>query len=273
VHVRTVVVALLLGAGSLLVAGAPASAQQGTGCGSASSTFGCSGDGGDQGGGSETGSDGGSGGGPPVDYEIFVDEDGTPVNPTPGNQGCWAIRAVPAGEGLSYEEALADQQLQGENGVLWGICEGQEAIDPAYLAQMYWEQQAAPPPPTPLTVNSGYGTITGLTAYLEIGGEVPATQSFGTPIGTLTFTMTPRYVVSWGDGSSTETTSQGGPHPGGDVTHIYVDEGGVTVTVAAYWHATWTLAGAGGDLPELPVPTEAALDLPVEEYQAVIDPN
>lgn len=271
---RTLLASVVLaGAAVLTVPVVPVGAQD-PGC-SSSSIFGCNsgGGGGDDGGSSEGGS-GGSGGGSPVDYDIFVDEDGTPVDPAPGyeDQGCWAIQAVPEGEGVSYEEALADQQEQGQNGVLWGICEGEEAIDPGFLAQMYWEREAAPPPPTPLRVVPGKA-VTGLAAYLEIGGEIPAVESFGTPIGTLTFTMTPRYVVTWGDGASTETTSQGGPPKGGDVTHVYVEEGDVTITVAAYWHATWTLAGAGGDLPELAVPTEGSLDLPVEQYQAVIDPE
>ena len=81
--------------------------------------------------------------------------------------------------------------------------------------------------------------------------------------------MTPRYVVSWGDGETTTTASQGGPYPDGDVTHVYRDAGGTTITVDAYWRTTWTLAGQGGDLPELAVPTSGSLDLVVEERQAV----
>jgi hypothetical protein len=70
-----------------------------------------------------------------------------------------------------------------------------------------------------------------------------------------------------------ETDSQGVPWPGGpgEITHVYSDAGGVTVTVQAYWRATWTAGGAGGDLPELPDPTSASLDLPVEQYQARTD--
>lgn len=67
------------------------------------------------------------------------------------------------------------------------------------------------------------------------------------------------------------TRSQGGPHPSGDVTHVYDETGAVRLTVQAYWTATWTAGGTGGDLPELAVPTEASLDLPVEQRQAVID--
>jgi hypothetical protein len=281
VRVRTRLVAglLVLTAGLAVAtspASAPAGAQGGPGCTSGSSVFGCSGPGGDDDDGGSSGGDTGTATsqGPPVDYERYFDEDGTGVGAAEGyeDDGCWGIRAVAAGEGVSYEEAVAAQNEQGQNDVLWGNCLVEETIDPAFLAQSYWEQRAAPPPPTPLQVQPGWAA-TGLPAYLEIGGDIPAEQSFATPIGTLTFTMTPRYVVTWGDGASTETTSQGGPPTGGDLTHTYVDEGQVTITVAAYWHATWSLAGAGGDLPELPVPTEGTLDLPVEQYQAVIDPS
>ncbi|HXH56329.1 hypothetical protein [Iamia sp.] len=94
-----------------------------------------------------------------------------------------------------------------------------------------------------------------------------------TPIGPASFVMTPRYVVSWGDGASISTESQGVPWPGGpeEISHVYTDAGGVTVTVQAFWRTTWSLAGQGGDLPELAVPTEGSLDLPVEEHQVTTD--
>jgi hypothetical protein len=221
-----------------------------------------------------TGTATGGGDGPsvPVDYDIYFDEDGTGVGAEAGyeDDGCWGVEAVPEGEGQTYDQAVDEQNAQGQNGVLWGNCEVEETIDPGFVAQMYWYRMVVPPPPTPLQVDPGKA-LTGLTAYLEIGGEVPFVQSFGTPIGTLTFTLTPRYVVSWGDDTSTSTTSQGGPYPNGDVTHVYTEDDDVTVTVEAFWTATWTLAGAGGQLPEHPISTEGTLDLPVEQRQAVID--
>lgn len=219
----------------------------------------------------ETGVDGPS---VPVDYDIYFDEEGTGVGAEAGyeDDGCWGIQAVPEGEGQTYDQAVDEQNAQGQNGVLWGNCEVEETVDPGFVAQTYWYRMVVPPPPTPLQADPGKA-LTGLTAYLEIGGEVPFVQSFGTPIGTLTFTLTPRYVVSWGDGASTSTTSQGGPYPNGDVTHVYTEDGDVIVTVEAFWTASWTLAGAGGQLPEHPVSTEGTLDLPVEQRQAVIDPG
>lgn len=218
------------------------------------------------------GSSGGSGGSSsPVDFDVTWVEGGEGEAEGPvDEQGCWGIVTVPQGEGGSWDEAVAEQAQWGENGGAWGSCDPADTIDPAELARTYWYASAAPPPPTPLQVAPGRA-LTGLPGYLEIGGEVPHVQAIATPIGTLTFTMTPRYVVDWGDGTTTETSSQGGPYPGGDITHTYVEEGGVTITVQAFWRTTWTLAGAGGDLPELPVPTEGSLDLPVEQRQAVID--
>ena len=209
----------------------------------------------------------------PIDFEYYFDDAGEGVDAAPGyEEGCWGIRTVPEGEGTSYQEAVDQQAQQGENGVLWGNCRIEDTIDPAELAQTLWERTVRPPPPTPLQVEPGRA-VTGLRAYLEIGGEVPARQTVGTPIGPATFVMTPRYVVTWGDGATTETESQGVPWPGGpgEISHVYTDAGGVTVTVQAFWRTTWSLAGQGGDLPELPVPTEGSLDLPVEEYQVVTD--
>lgn len=228
-------------------------------------------------GGSDHGQDDGAdhvGGVPvPVDFElVFVrDGEGEDEGDVP-YEGCWGIAAVPEGEGVSWAEAVEEQLYWGENGGSWGTCDVEETIDPAMLAAAYWYASAAPPPPTPLVVAPGEAR-TGLPAYLEIGGDVPFTQTLPTPIGALSFSMTPRYVVSWGDGSTTQTSSQGTPPGGGEgaITHTYVDDGDVTITVEAYWRTTWSLAGAGGDLPELPVPTTASLDLPVEQRQAVVD--
>ena len=75
----------------------------------------------------------------------------------------------------------------------------------AYILQI-WQTTVYPPPPTPLTVNSDFGTVTGLTAYLEIGGEVPYVLGVPNPIGAdILVTATPRYEVDWGDGATLAT--------------------------------------------------------------------
>lgn len=247
-------------------AAAPAAAD----CANGQDLVGCPGGGGGGGpGGGGPGGGGGGGAGFPLDFEYYFDEEGEGVGSAPGSEvGCWGIRAVPEGQGTTWDEAVAEQSQQGENGVLWGNCRIEDTIDPAMIARALWERTVRPPAPTPLSVEPGKA-LTGLRAYLEIGGESPAHLSVGTPIGPAAFIMTPRYVVSWGDGASVESTSQGVPYPGGpgEVSHVYIDDGATTITVQAFWHTTWSLAGLGGDLPELPIPTEASLDLAIEERQ------
>lgn len=213
---------------------------------------------------------GGGGGGVPVDWILDFFPDGEGVGNEPGSQGCWGVSAVPQGQGGTYEQAVDELDQFGNNGNLWGPC-AQETIDPAVVAGALWERTVRPPPPSPLAVAPGWA-LPGKRAFLEIGGEVPAVATYATPIGTARFVMTPRYVVSWGDGTSSETRTQGVPYPGGEgeVSHVYTDAGQVTIVVRAYWSATWTLAGDGGSLAELPTPTSADLPLPVEERQVVV---
>lgn len=186
-----------------------------------------------------------------------------------GRTGCWAIGATTDPEaGGTLDEAQAAVREFTENGELWGACSADVVLDPDDVAAMYWEGASSPPPPTPLHVAPGRA-LTGLPAYLEIGGDNPYTETHDTPLGVLTFSMTPRYVVSWGDGATVETESQGGPYPDGDLVHTYTDAEAITITVDAYWRTGWTLAGESGSLPERPVPTSADLDLDVEQRQVV----
>lgn len=103
----------------------------------------------------------------------------------------------------------------------------------------------------------------GQPGYLEIRGPQTVTIAC---LGE-TITATARYVVHWGDGTETATTSRGGPWPDGDLTHSYTDAGAVTIVVEAYWTGMWD----GTPLPELPVPTRAELPLDVREVQSVRD--
>jgi hypothetical protein len=214
------------------------------------------------------------GGGPPVTYSVDFFEGVAPEEGTFENEdGCWGATVAEGQSGQTWAEVQATL-AEYNDAQAWGVCAAEETFDlVAYVEQM-WQSEVAPPPPTPLVVNNDHGALTGLTAYLEIGGDPNPTQTIPNPIGPdIVITMTPRYVVHWGDGSSTETTSQGGPPRGGDLTHTWIDEGTVEVTVEAYWHATWSAGAVGGDLPELPTPTSETEPVLVEQYQAVIDPN
>lgn len=187
--------------------------------------------------------------------------------------GCWAIGATTdPTQGGTLEDAQASLDEVVGNDAACRPCDAALVLDPADVARAYWERAASPPPPTPLEIAPGKA-LTGLRAYLVIGGDNPYVETHDTPLGTLTFRMEPRYVIDWGDGATDNTRSQGLPYPGGagEITHTYTEVGSVTVTVTAYWSTSWELAGEGDNLPELPVPTEASLDLPVEQRQAVID--
>jgi len=189
--------------------------------------------------------------------------------------GCWGVVETDSPDGLSYAEAAAGADEWGGNGSGQGRCvdDPVEVFDLDAYVRLVWETMVVPPPPTPLRVAPGKA-ITGLRSYLEIGGDVPWTVVVPNPIGAdITLTAESRYEVAWGDGATAETTSQGVPWPGGagEISHVYTDAGGLTVTVDAYWHASWRGGDRGGDLAELPTPTVASLDLAIEERQPVVD--
>lgn len=216
---------------------------------------------------------GSTGTGPPATYDLDLVEGLSPEGDGYDNtDACWGIVLAEGDSGMSWAE-VAQQQQDFDDPYLYGACPVEDTFDlVAYITQA-WQSEVQPPPPSPLAIAPGKA-LTGLTAYLEIGGDPNPTTTLPNPIGPdVVITMTPRYVVHWGDDTTTETRSQGGPYPSGDVTHTYTETGAVHLTVEAYWTATWSAGGAGGELPELADPTEAPLDLPVEQRQAVIDPG
>lgn len=269
---RVVLVVAFTGA-VLVGAGGPAAAD----CGSGEDQFGCDGSsGGPPGtGGPPTGTPGATG---YYAWELdFVDKPGT--LPTGEANGCWGVttvggpRSTPPPAGQSYQVATAEAATWANNGTLWGACPVEESFDIVAYVNQYWSAVVKPPPPSPLRIQPGR-MLVAFTAYLEIGGDPNPSWSLANPIGpTITIRATPRYVITWGDGTSFETTSQGVPYPGGagEITHAYRDEGSKTVTVRAYWRGEWSAGGDGGQLPELPVPTSSSLTLPVEAAEGVTD--
>lgn len=134
------------------------------------------------------------------------------------------------------------------------------------LARGFWEVRVLPAPT--LDVVPGYA-LTGKPVYLQIAGPRQRRFDVDNPIGTdVAITATSRYLVEWGDGTTTATSSQGGPWPGGDVTHTYTRAApAVTVTVTQLWEASWSAGAAAGDLAGLR--TSSTLTLPVRQLQAV----
>lgn len=116
--------------------------------------------------------------------------------------------------------------------------------------------------------------VVNLASYFMATGAEPLSATFG-PAGTrMTIDATPTYVWDWGDGSEPyETTSTGGPHPTGDVTHVYRHHGARTVTLTTRWSATFTVVTALGtfgpfDVPGAPIAPTTTTRIRVQEARA-----
>ena len=123
------------------------------------------------------------------------------------------------------------------------------------------------PSPT-IEIVPGYA-ITGKRVYLQIGGPRTATFTVPNPLGpAVGIDVTSDYLVDWGDGTTIITSSQGGPWPGGDVTHTYERTSPrTTIAVVQRWTAHWVAGDDQGPISGLR--TEARRDLRVTEVQAV----
>jgi hypothetical protein len=149
-------------------------------------------------------------------------------------------------------------------------CPGAVTPPPPTAAQItqQWAKSAHLPAPA-LTIRPGYA-VTGLTAYLEIAAHTPWTTTFADPIRLDTITAScadTGFDVDWGDGAHTPTSSSGGPYPGGDVTHVYVQAvTHVALDVTEHWSCTWAdQVGDAGTIAGLA--SAGTLALEVREIQ------
>ncbi len=141
---------------------------------------------------------------------------------------------------------------------------------PGAAAQMMWRDQVKLPAPEPYIAPGK--AITGLAAFLEIGGPRTRAQSFNVFGYALTINATATsYDVDWGDGTwSRGLTSAGGPWPDGDVRHVYTKMGTYTVRVIEHWSGAWSVAGGGGGEVAGTLNTEGVIpSFPVDQVQAV----
>jgi len=143
---------------------------------------------------------------------------------------------------------------------------------PAAAAAEAFEKHIKLPTPT-LQIRPGY-SITGTRAFLQINGpqqlDPDPIDVFGY---TVTLHITSRYDIDWGDRTTPTTgaTSQGGPYPNGDLSHVYDNTGTYTVTVTQHWTATYNIAGtATGHINDV-LHTTNTMPLPVHQAQAVVD--
>ncbi|MDQ3756590.1 MAG: hypothetical protein M3394_01915 [Actinomycetota bacterium] len=139
---------------------------------------------------------------------------------------------------------------------------------PGELAREFWDVRHLPRPAPKVVPDAA---IVGKRVYLQIGGAASTTFDVPNPIGeAISIAATSRYVVDWGDGSRpTTTTSQGGPWPHGDVTHVYeTDAPQWVIRVTQQWSASWTAGGgAAGTLENLQ--TVGEVTIRVDELQPV----
>jgi hypothetical protein len=208
-----------------------------------------------------------------VDTSIGLRDDGTRCT------NVFSVRGSPVStQGLANEARAIAQIAE------YGVCPRSPlpalpaaptpaTVRPDVAAEHVWRELVRLPPPT-IAIAPGRA-VTGLPAYLEIGGpqgeRLAPMGAFGYAI---TITTASTYDVDWGDGTVvTGITSQGGPHPVGDVHHTYthVDDANL-VTVTQRWTATWSATGPagseGGTIAGV-LSTSSSLPLPVGQIQAV----
>jgi hypothetical protein len=119
------------------------------------------------------------------------------------------------------------------------------------------------PPPDRVLVNA--------LTYFGANGAEPMRGTFGPDALTVTIAAVPTYVWDFGDGTTLETTSPGGP--AGDVTHTYRAPGATTVRLTTRWHAEFTVTSALGtfgpyDVGGTPVAPSSTRAVDVHEARA-----
>lgn len=145
----------------------------------------------------------------------------------------------------------------------------------AQIAADVWQQVEDLPSPT-VTVQPKAYAIAGKKVYLQISGPQTWTRTIDNPIGDdVVITATSDYVIDWGDPTDDAsrndvTTSQGGPYPDGDITHVYVEKSPkTTITVTQRWTATWQAGARTGTLSQLTTTADPPITIEVRDLQAV----
>jgi hypothetical protein len=226
--------------------------------------------------------------GTPVSYRVGgFDEDGEPCL---GWGTTWVddpddVRREAAEQNRQLDRWLQDEDLRQVEftGITEGVidpnffrrivqtedvpdCEGSGGdLDPQAVRETIIHELPVPDP----RIAPGWA-LTGLPSYLEVGApdtydETITGDRLPVPV---TVSGSAEYRVDWGDGTVTSHASSGGPHPEGDITHVYADsDEGSVVTVTPVWSVTWSAGGMTVPLTlEL---TPETVELPVREMQSV----
>lgn len=191
-------------------------------------------------------------------------------------QPCASTARVPLsqayGGGLTVEQVAALTASRSiELGSLgYVLCPGADpvVITPEMWARSYLRDIDLPVPAP--RIDPGV-MIVGLESFLETGA--PITQAItepATPFGPATFSFTSTVTVDWGDGNVTgPIASAGGPHPDGDLRHVYTSQGDYDVVVTQDWIATWQVGAESGTVTGLRT-TGTLAGFPVQEREAVV---
>jgi hypothetical protein len=213
----------------------------------------------------------GGSGGPSEQYVTVVV---TGVDDT--GQPCASTARVPLsqayGGGLTVEQVAALTASRSiELGSLgYVLCPGADpvVITPEMWARSYLRDIDLPVPAP--RIDPGV-MIVGLESFLETGA--PITQALtepATPFGPATFSFDSTVTVDWGDGAvSGPVASAGGPHPDGDLRHVYTSQGEYDIVVTQDWTATWQIGAESGTVTGLRT-TGTLAGFPVQEREAVV---
>jgi len=156
-------------------------------------------------------------------------------------------------------QPTADDDRRSEEQLLrllgtYSVCPDAAALPtttPALEAAAFLEQITLPVP-TPYVQPDALPV--GFEAYLETGA--PTTRTYGpvdTPFGPLTLTATAQIYVDWDDNDDVDGehgpyTGQPGPHPDGEITHVYQHHGVYDIAVRYVWTATWAIGDITGTI-------------------------
>jgi hypothetical protein len=157
-------------------------------------------------------------------------------------------------EPTDEDDRRSEEQLLGLLGA-YTVCPNAPALPtttPALEAAAFLRQITLPTP-TPYVQPDALPV--GFEAFLETGA--PTSQTYGpvdTPFGPLVLTATAQIYVDWDDphddvaGEHGPYTGQPGPHPDGDITHVYQHHGMYDIAVRYAWTASWAIGDITGTI-------------------------
>jgi hypothetical protein len=186
-------------------------------------------------------------------------EDGTVINE------CWALVVIkvspdPPPPENTKEGAQAELDSISNNGVTLAACPvepAQPIESPADIAARSWGTDVRPPPPDPVKVYprpDSPRNLVSFKTFVTIAGATTMDQTVDNRVGEdIRITASVKYVIDWGDNSSSVSTTNGALPPGGDgeIAHKYATTGSPTITVTAKWTGHWQAGPFGGPLGEI----------------------